>query len=544
MLIKNLGLYIAMFFCHFAQGQWFKNISTYTTQNGLSNNTVTCLVKDEAGFLWIGTHEGLNRYDGTEFVNILASSRNNIPSNNISRIVIINNHTLAVGTEGGLCLLNTSTMQGTLLNLPYNNKFSATGLRVQDLWYNSQTKELWVATWHGLFLFTEEGILKNKLMAAENEMSGGFFARYLAVDSHNDVFFYSQQKNGFFYPDFKNSDLIPAEKKNRKFTLNAFLKQGYFVRSTQMQMPLIFFVLSKFTATSKDILSYYNPEKDSLVAEQPVINCSDVKLLYNAFSISDTLFLLNSFFGEPMLYNSISKQTTLVSNKPLWFTSWPDGINASFLKDGKNYWVATSKGLIQSSDKDFFLQNDPDFIHVLQKQSGLVSYNSAIYYRQKLWMACMGAGLFFTDTVSKATKKVFSRVTSPVLKKKQISNDILSVGNSLWLGSVYGPAQVNSSDGSLHLINGSNKDSLFDDYARFFLKDSRGNVWSSLPDGICTYKIATSSFTNYKSTYHGGNFPLLNAGSKAEDAHGNIWMAKLDTLVKFNPLRRSFRGCC
>ena len=44
-----------------SRAQWFNNLSAFTTQNGLSNNTVTCLQKDSAGFLWIGTHEGLNR---------------------------------------------------------------------------------------------------------------------------------------------------------------------------------------------------------------------------------------------------------------------------------------------------------------------------------------------------------------------------------------------------------------------------------------------------------------------------------------------------
>jgi ligand-binding sensor domain-containing protein len=32
--------------------------------NGLSNNQVTCLLKDRQGFIWIGTTSGLNRYDG------------------------------------------------------------------------------------------------------------------------------------------------------------------------------------------------------------------------------------------------------------------------------------------------------------------------------------------------------------------------------------------------------------------------------------------------------------------------------------------------
>jgi ligand-binding sensor domain-containing protein len=35
--------------------------------DGLSNNTVNCILQDERGFLWFGTEDGLNRYDGKFF---------------------------------------------------------------------------------------------------------------------------------------------------------------------------------------------------------------------------------------------------------------------------------------------------------------------------------------------------------------------------------------------------------------------------------------------------------------------------------------------
>ena len=46
-----------------------KNITLkhYNSENGLSDNQVTCVTKDKLGFLWIGTKDGLNRFDGREF---------------------------------------------------------------------------------------------------------------------------------------------------------------------------------------------------------------------------------------------------------------------------------------------------------------------------------------------------------------------------------------------------------------------------------------------------------------------------------------------
>jgi ligand-binding sensor domain-containing protein len=43
---------------------YFKNLSV---QNGLSQNTVNAILQDRQGFMWFGTKDGLNRYDGLSF---------------------------------------------------------------------------------------------------------------------------------------------------------------------------------------------------------------------------------------------------------------------------------------------------------------------------------------------------------------------------------------------------------------------------------------------------------------------------------------------
>ena len=43
-------------------------VSTYLgIDQGLSNNSVRCIYQDHNGFMWFGTYDGLNRYDGYEF---------------------------------------------------------------------------------------------------------------------------------------------------------------------------------------------------------------------------------------------------------------------------------------------------------------------------------------------------------------------------------------------------------------------------------------------------------------------------------------------
>ncbi len=50
-----------------AQKQLKLHFETINQNNGLSNNGVNCLYKDDDGFLWVGTEDGLNKYDGSKF---------------------------------------------------------------------------------------------------------------------------------------------------------------------------------------------------------------------------------------------------------------------------------------------------------------------------------------------------------------------------------------------------------------------------------------------------------------------------------------------
>ncbi|MFI5172782.1 MAG: two-component regulator propeller domain-containing protein, partial [Chitinophagales bacterium] len=65
---------------------YFENI---TTEEGLSNNTITCLFQDKNGFLWIGTTNGLNKYDGNNFQKFYSDDHdfNSLSGNSIVDII-------------------------------------------------------------------------------------------------------------------------------------------------------------------------------------------------------------------------------------------------------------------------------------------------------------------------------------------------------------------------------------------------------------------------------------------------------------------------
>ena len=117
----------------------FSTANMYTTQNGLSDNTIKCIIQDSRGFLWIGTKEGLNRFDGFEFKKFFATKdpMNGPGSNTISGLLEYKKGQLLIASTSGLSVLNTSgnrfenekikikemkARSGTVINSLYKDK--------------------------------------------------------------------------------------------------------------------------------------------------------------------------------------------------------------------------------------------------------------------------------------------------------------------------------------------------------------------------------------------------------------------------------------
>ncbi len=79
---------------------------TFGVPEGLSQSTVTSVAEDDDGYIWIGTLNGLNRFDGAEFKHFFANDRSNISSSFIQSL-LFDNGTLFVGTDNGLNIYNS-----------------------------------------------------------------------------------------------------------------------------------------------------------------------------------------------------------------------------------------------------------------------------------------------------------------------------------------------------------------------------------------------------------------------------------------------------
>lgn len=106
-ILWGVFLFVSVF-CH-AQDYEFGHL---TTLEGLSHNEVRKIIKDTDGFLWLGTQNGLNRYDGYRFkiFKNVPNDQSTIVNNCIYDMAVSKNK-LWLATLSGISILNTKTLQ-------------------------------------------------------------------------------------------------------------------------------------------------------------------------------------------------------------------------------------------------------------------------------------------------------------------------------------------------------------------------------------------------------------------------------------------------
>ncbi|MBL7984158.1 MAG: hypothetical protein JNM91_04130, partial [Flavobacteriales bacterium] len=113
-----IALLIVMFPCWGYAQLVAPELKTITMRDGLSDDHVWSLAKDQRGQLWIGTKNGLNRYDGRRVEVFRAEGRpNSLPGDYITALAVDTGHTLYIGTNAPFLTL-FDVLKDTLINIP------------------------------------------------------------------------------------------------------------------------------------------------------------------------------------------------------------------------------------------------------------------------------------------------------------------------------------------------------------------------------------------------------------------------------------------
>ncbi len=155
--LYNLSRIIIWIFFLFVSVESFSsqkslNFRTIPSNNGLSQSSILAIAQDSLGFLWIGTKDGLSRFDGYEFINYKydPKSQNSLSNNEISCLELEGGQYLWIGTRsGGINRMELATGKiSRFNNLTYDDLVRGIILDSQD--------NLWVGTSEGLFLFKKD----------------------------------------------------------------------------------------------------------------------------------------------------------------------------------------------------------------------------------------------------------------------------------------------------------------------------------------------------------------------------------------------------
>jgi len=140
---------LLLFICTISDGQTQSNNLRFehlTIENGLSHNSVSCMMEDKKGYLWFGTEDGLNRYDGYGFkvYKFDPADTASLAQNYITALYEDSDGLIWIGTEGqGLSKFDPATEKFT----EYFPKENRDTYRSVSTINEDSEGRIWVGTW-------------------------------------------------------------------------------------------------------------------------------------------------------------------------------------------------------------------------------------------------------------------------------------------------------------------------------------------------------------------------------------------------------------
>jgi signal transduction histidine kinase/ligand-binding sensor domain-containing protein len=503
----------------------------YTTEDGLSNGYIYSIFHDSKGFIWIGTANGLNRFDGIHFKNYYydPDDSTTISGIGVTSIIEDDQGNIWLATTSGLCVYNRK-----------KDNFERKKLRLGDgrifeyqygsSSYIDKADNFWLSTYNGIFRFN----LKEYLPAPDQIIDAELFEiNEPDVDVVYRNYFSSfdeDQKGNIWLASFSNN-IFSYDKELNKF------------------VPFPIKVSQKVSLSNQSKEIFFDSDGDFYISSSGtglMTRCKDL----NEFSLLNDgnhkapngkiiLSIIEDRNGKLWFGDSYSEGLSILDKKTGKYTySRYDELNPYSLLTNKintiyedrngTIWIGTIIGLNKySPGKSKFNRYYSNL-----NQPNSLSFNNVLCFEESkngsVWIGTDGGGL---NNFDRLTGKFTHYTHNPSDRNSISSNAIISLcedtEGTLWIGTY---------DGGLGRFKNNKFDAFFPDKNNPYaissrhiwnvLEDSKKNLWvATLNSGLDLFDRESGRFYNYYHDSIAQNFLIANSiNGLFEDSRQHLYI--------------------
>lgn len=585
-------LFIVLFFSIRMISQQSIVFNHLTVSNGLSQNSVTCIFQDRKGFMWFGTQDGLNRFDGYKFrvfknipsdttslsenfifsifensdgelfvetqskiihkfnqlnenFRIIATEKIDFSNSKISTVGAVlyePNGIKWIGGAGrgtGLERIDTKTGLVTKYKNDPKDPTSLANDKVYSI-YRDSKNNLWIGTSNGLDKLDEKTgkftHFKNDLQNPESLSDNWVWPIF--EDSKGNLWL-GTVRGGLSRYDFRTNSFVNYRNNSDdpKSINDNFIFSIYEDRSGII-----------WIGTNSGGINFFHP---ALQVFERVFNLADNK---NSLSDNSVLSVMADSKGNYWIgtreggldkfdYNSKkftnysyqkSNPNSLISNSVLAIEEDRDGI----------LWIGTfSSGMNSFDPKTGIFKT---YVNETANPNSLTDNRVYSILEDKegiIWIGTYGGGL---NRLDKSTGKITSFKHDETNQNTISSNSAWSIAEDnhrkIWVGTFGGGVNVldKSTMTFSHFRNNPNDaSSLVDDNIIRVFADKSGNIWFGTTKGLCKYDSQKKNFKSYREKDGLANDFVYGI---LEDNNGYLWLSTNNGLSRFNPKTETFKN--
>jgi len=514
------------------------------TAEGLSQSNVFCMLQDSRGFMWFGTWEGLNKYDGYT-IKVYKNDpldQNSISNNFIESIIESKNGNLWIGTGGGgICRFDRNTEHFTAYRHDPKNANSIAGDVVNNILEDKREK-LWIGTETGLDMFDP---VKNKFEHFThtpddaNSLSDSHVI-YIFEDTRHDLWICTANGLNLFNPENKTFTRFYHDKNDNKSIGSNIVNTMFEDSQHHLWIGTDGAGMDLFNQKAGTFFHFKHDENNPNTLPSNVV--SDIKE-----DAENNLWIATGNGGLSIFNYTAGLFTTYKNDKIDRESISNNSLNSIYRDSKNNMWVGNFANGVDLANRDKV--KFAHFRNTMQKNSLSENQVLSIFEDSKknIWIGTDGGGLNLFDPLSGN----FTHFRHQKNNAQSICGDYVLTAcednkGNIWVGTwgngvtVFNPANKIFK----HFKNDpDNPSSLNNNNAWIIYEDKDKNIWiGTSGGGLNLLNPGRNSFTHYRyDSKHSDGISNNNIVSFFEDSDGELWICTNGGgLNLFNKKTRTF----